>query len=90
MDARIMLLDEATSALDAESEAAVQEALHRIVNSNGKTVLVIAHRLSTIKSADVIMVVKEGKILETGSHDVLMTKEDGAYKRLVDGQLRLA
>ncbi|KAJ8773928.1 hypothetical protein K2173_009359 [Erythroxylum novogranatense] len=77
----ILLLDEATSALDAESEKSVQEALDRAVV--GRTTVMVAHRLSTIRNADVIAVVQEGKIVEIGSHEELMSDSDSAYASLV-------
>ncbi|XP_017230206.1 ABC transporter B family member 2 isoform X2 [Daucus carota subsp. sativus] len=80
----ILLLDEATSALDAESEKSVQEALDRVMV--GRTTIVVAHRLSTIRNADVIAVVQNGKIVETGSHEELILKQDGAYSSLVELQ----
>ncbi|WP_114784487.1 lipid A ABC transporter ATP-binding protein/permease MsbA [Vibrio tetraodonis] len=78
-DAPILILDEATSALDTESEKAIQSALDEL--QKNKTVLVIAHRLSTIESADEILVVDEGDIIERGSHASLLEK-DGAYAQL--------
>jgi ATP-binding cassette subfamily B (MDR/TAP) protein 1 len=82
---KIILLDEATSALDSESEAIVQEALDVIMSKGDCTVIVIAHRLSTIKNADMIAVVKGGKVAETGTHAELLAKE-GAYYELVEAQ----
>lgn len=81
---RILLLDEATSALDTESERVVQEALdHAAV---GRTTIVIAHRLSTIRNADVIVVVQDGQLVESGSHDDLIQYENGFYTSLVQLQ----
>ncbi|KAJ7943849.1 ABC transporter B family-like protein [Quillaja saponaria] len=80
----ILLLDEATSALDAESEKSVQEALDRVMV--GRTTVVVAHRLSTIRNADVIAVVKEGRIVETGSHEELISNPNSAYASLVQLQ----
>jgi len=79
----IMILDEATSALDTESEQLVQEALENMMKN--RTSVVIAHRLSTIQSADLIIVMQDGKIVEQGQHSELMAKK-GTYKKLVDMQ----
>lgn len=82
---RILILDEATSSLDSESEALIQEGLHRL--RQGRTTFVIAHRLSTIRSADQILVVEAGEILERGTHDELIAL-NGRYKQLYDKQYR--
>ena len=79
----VMLFDEATSALDTESERLVQEALERLMKT--RTTIAVAHRLSTIKSADEICVLHEGRIVERGSHEQLLTT-DGYYKKLHDMQ----
>ncbi|GFZ07684.1 transporter associated with antigen processing protein 2 [Actinidia rufa] len=85
MNPRVLLLDEATSALDAESEYLVQDAMDSLMK--GRTVLVIAHRLSTVKSADTVAVVSDGQVVESGTHDELLSK-DGIYTALVRRQLQ--
>ncbi len=84
-DPRILILDEATSSLDSESEALIQEGLNRL--RKGRTTFVIAHRLSTIRSADQILVVEAGEIVERGTHNDLIAF-DGRYKQLYDKQYR--
>jgi ABC-type multidrug transport system fused ATPase/permease subunit len=79
----VLLLDEATSALDTESEKLVQEALDRA--KEGRTCLVVAHRLSTIQNADLIVVIKEGRVVELGTHQQLLTSQ-GMYYRMVQRQ----
>ncbi|XP_066239703.1 ATP-binding cassette sub-family B member 10, mitochondrial isoform X2 [Saccopteryx leptura] len=81
---KILLLDEATSALDAENEYLVQEALDRL--TEGRTVLIIAHRLSTIKNANMVAVLDQGKIIECGKHEELLSKPDGIYRKLMNKQ----
>ncbi|MCS7024083.1 MAG: ABC transporter ATP-binding protein/permease [Bryobacteraceae bacterium] len=82
-NAPILILDEATSHLDAESEMLVQGALSNLMN--GRTVIVIAHRLSTIRRADSIVVLDQGRIVETGRHEQLV-RSGGAYQRLYELQ----
>ncbi len=79
-DAPILILDEATSALDSESEALIQKSLETLMK--GRTSIVIAHRLSTIAKLDRIIVLENGRIVEDGSHDQLLTKKRGVYAKL--------
>jgi len=76
----ILILDEATSALDTESEKLVQDAMEKLMKN--RTSIVIAHRLSTIQHADLIVVVEEGEIVESGSHEELLKNKDGIYTKL--------
>jgi ATP-binding cassette subfamily B protein len=80
---RILILDEATSALDSESEKLIQDALSRLMLN--RTTFVVAHRLSTVKEADLILVLDEGGIVQTGTHSQLVAL-NGVYKRLYDAQ----
>ncbi|MCK5042231.1 MAG: ATP-binding cassette domain-containing protein, partial [Sphingomonadales bacterium] len=82
-DAPILLLDEATSALDSEAERKVQLALDTLMK--GRTTLVIAHRLSTVRQADNIIVIDDGKIVASGTHETLMA-DDGLYAHLANLQ----
>ncbi|MFM7764753.1 MAG: ABC transporter ATP-binding protein [Sphingomonadales bacterium] len=81
---QLLILDEATSSLDTESEQQVQSALKTLMK--GRTSIVIAHRLSTIRHADTIIVLKQGQIIEQGSHEALMEMESGYYRKMVDRQ----
>jgi ATP-binding cassette subfamily B protein len=83
-DPRILILDEATSSVDSETEAKIQDALDRL--TQGRTTFAIAHRLSTLRRADRIVVFKDGRIAEEGTHAELMTVEDGVYRKLNDMQ----
>jgi len=84
-DPTILILDEATSALDTESERLVQEALDNLMEN--RTSFIIAHRLSTIRKADTILVMESGKIVEKGTHDELILKENGVYANFNELQL---
>jgi ABC-type multidrug transport system fused ATPase/permease subunit len=84
-DPRILILDEATSSLDSESEQLIQDGLRRL--RSGRTTFVIAHRLSTIRSADQILVIEAGQIVESGTHEELLSL-NGRYRQLYDKQYR--
>ncbi|MBV8551938.1 MAG: ABC transporter ATP-binding protein [Acidobacteriaceae bacterium] len=83
-DSPVLILDEATSSLDAESEAAIQEAMSRLMA--GRTSIVIAHRLSTVRMLDRILVFDSGRVVEEGTHESLLAKPDGTYRRLFEKQ----
>lgn len=85
-DPDILILDEATSSLDAESEHLVQQALNQLME--GRTTIIIAHRLATIRTVDCIYVLDKGKISESGTHEELLAKTDGAYKNFIELQLQ--
>lgn len=85
-DPQIMIFDEATSSLDNESEILVQEAIERLMTN--RTTFVIAHRLSTIRNATKIIVIDEGKIIQTGTHDDLIKDEKGLYHKFYEMQFR--
>jgi len=82
-DPRIFILDEATSSIDTETEQIIQDAIHKVLKN--RTSFIIAHRLSTIRSADRILVIKDGEVIEEGSHSQLF-KRKGYYYRLYTNQ----
>lgn len=82
----LLLLDEATSSLDSENEVLVLQALDRLME--GRTSLIIAHRLSTVRKADRILVLKEGQLVEAGTHEELVRRPDGVYRTLSDLQMQ--
>lgn len=84
-DPKVLILDEATSALDSESEFEVQKALSELMKN--RTSIVIAHRLSTIRHSDNILVLKQGKIIESGNHTELMKIDQGIYKNMIERQI---
>ena len=82
-DPRILILDEATASVDTLTEQQIQNAIDKVIQ--GRTSIVIAHRLSTVRNADIILVVKDGKIIERGKHDELL-RAGGYYSRLYTRQ----
>ena len=86
-DSKVMILDEATSSVDTRTEALIQKAMDNLME--GRTSFVIAHRLSTIKNADVILVMKDGDIIEQGNHEELLEK-NGFYAQLYNSQFEEA
>ena len=87
-DPTILVLDEATSSLDAKSERLVQDALEKLMEN--RTTVVIAHRLSTIRKVDRILVIKEGRIAESGTHHELSSLNNGIYSNLLKLQLEIS
>ncbi len=87
-DPKILILDEATASVDTETEQAIQQAIQRLIKS--RTTFAIAHRLSTLRNADRLCVLKEGKMVEVGTHDELLQKKDGEYAKLVKMQSEIS
>src|SRR5690606_11072430 len=85
---KIHILDEATSAVDTETEKLIQEALDRLIK--GHTTIAIAHRLSTLQNAVLLLVMKDGRIVEAGTHEELLAKPDGFFRYLVNLQSEVA
>ena len=83
----MLILDEATSSIDTRTEMRIQAAFAKLME--GRTTFIVAHRLSTIREADVILVMKDGRIIEQGNHDSLL-KQGGFYKHLYESQFALA
>jgi ATP-binding cassette subfamily B protein len=83
-DPQVLILDEATSSVDTRTELRIQEAMLNLMT--GRTSFVIAHRLSTIRNADKILVINSGEVVESGTHDELMARENGFYSKLYNIQ----
>lgn len=86
-DPRILILDEATASVDTETEKQIQEAIQRLIKN--RTTFAIAHRLSTLRNADRLLVIDKGKLAEIGTHDELMNKDQGIFRRLVEMQTEI-
>ena len=84
MDSPMLILDEATSNVDSRTEKQLQDAINTVMK--GRTSIVVAHRLSTVRNADCILVIKEGRLIESGTHDELLKIPDGFYKMLYNSQ----
>lgn len=84
---KVLILDEATASVDTETERMIQEALEHLVE--GRTTFAIAHRLSTLREANRLIVIEDGKVVEMGTHDELLDKEDGVFKKLVEMQTQI-
>ena len=84
-DPRLLILDEATSAVDTETERKIQDALDKLVK--GRTVVAIAHRLSTLAQADRIVCLKDGQVVEVGTHEKLLETKDSLYRKLYNLQI---
>ncbi len=84
-DPKILILDEATAAMDTATERRIQEALAQLIK--GKTTIMIAHRLSTLRDADQLVVIERGRVAESGTHEELLNREQGIYKKLYDLQI---
>jgi ATP-binding cassette subfamily B protein len=85
-NAPMIILDEATSSLDSKTESMIQDSLSFFIEDSNKTVIAIAHRLSTLKNMDRIIILDEGNIVEQGSHEELLKKENSLYKKLWEYQ----
>lgn len=83
----MLILDEATSSIDTRTEIKISQAFHTMMK--GRTSFIVAHRLSTIREADIILVMKDGNIIEQGNHETLLNKEDGFYAKLYNSQFEL-
>jgi ATP-binding cassette subfamily B protein len=86
IDPRLLILDDSTSAVDAETEAAIQESLDRLMRDSRRTVFVIAQRISTVRDADLILVLDEGEIAAMGTHEELL-RDSELYNEILGSQL---
>jgi ATP-binding cassette subfamily B protein len=86
MDPRILILDDSTSSVDTETEAVIREALERLME--GRTSFIIAHRIQSLMSADLILVLEAGRIIQRGTHEQLL-REPGLYQQIYDAQTRI-
>ncbi len=86
-DPQILILDDATSSVDTETEGAIREALTQLMP--GRTTFIIAHRIQTVMDADLILVLEDGRIMQSGTHEALLAEEEGAYKRIYELQAQI-
>jgi ATP-binding cassette, subfamily B, bacterial len=84
---RILILDDSTSSIDLETEAEIREALNRLMKD--RTTFIIAHRIQSVMIADLILVLDKGEVVQMGTHEQLVTQEDGMYRRIYDIQTRI-
>jgi ATP-binding cassette subfamily B protein len=84
---RILILDDSTSSVDTETEASIREALNELMEN--RTTFIIAHRIQSVMIADLILVLDKGEIIQTGTHEDLVSQKDGMYRRIYDIQTRI-
>jgi ATP-binding cassette subfamily B protein len=84
---RILILDDSTSSIDLETEAEIREALNRLMKD--RTTFIIAHRIQSVMIADLILVLDKGEVVQMGTHEELVTQEEGMYRRIYDIQTRI-
>jgi ATP-binding cassette subfamily B protein len=84
---RILILDDSTSSVDTETEASIRDALNQLMEN--RTTFIIAHRIQSVMIADLILVLDKGEVIQTGTHEELVSQKDGMYRRIYDIQTRI-